>query len=433
MKYLVNRLRAARWRHTLLAALGGLFLMMAAQAQEIDEVVLIVDDLAVTENEYNVLHFIQTQADTFAQVAPELGNDATETIIDDLLLTAHAKRLAPDAVISEAQIDQAIQGLAGRNQLTAEQLLSQLRNQGVDTKIFKSGIGQRLLVQQVIGQRIAGSVNVSPTEIKEYIDNRPELRDQAKKTYRASHLVVSVEEGLSKREVKALANLAEDVRARLQAGEEMGTLVEEYDTVSVSGNNGDLGWKKQEDLPELFVSALDALQVGGVSAVLESSNGFHLLVLTDVKSSSSAPQEYHVRHIAKALPAEADGREQASQLRNVKFQILAGLDFAAIARTQSDDAGSASGGGDLGWIRLEQIDPAFAQAILTLEVGLISDPVRSSYGLHLIQLLQVRNVQGASTLESQVQQRIFSEKLDEQMQDLLNDLKQSALIEVVKS
>lgn len=433
MKFSAIKLLTACWRHTLLVAFSGLLLLTVAHAQEIDEVVLIVDDLAVTEHEYNVLHFIQTQADTFKQVAPELGNDATETIIDDLLLTAHAKRLAPDAVISEGQVDQAIQGLAGRNQITAEQLLSQLRNQGVDTKIFKSSMGQRLLVQRVIGQRIAGSVNVSPTEIKEYIDNRPELRDQAKKTYRASHLVVSVEEGLSKREVKALANLAEDIRARLQAGEEMSALAEEYDSVSTSGNNGDLGWKKQEDLPELFVSALDALQVGGISAVLESSNGFHLLVLTDVKSASSALQEYHVRHIAKALPEGADGREQASQLRNVKFQILAGLDFAAIARAQSDDAGSASGGGDLGWIRLEQIDPAFAQAILTLEVGLISDPIRSSYGLHLIQLLQVRNVQGASTLESQVQQRIFSEKLDEQMQDLLNDLKQSALIEVVKS
>jgi len=433
MKFSAIKLLTARWRQTLLTAFSCLLLLTVAHAQEIDEVVLIVDDLAVTEHEYNVLHFIQTQADTFKQVAPELGNDATETIIDDLLLTAHAKRLAPDAVISEAQVDQAIQGLAGRNQLTAEQLLSQLRNQGVDTKIFKSSMGQRLLVQQVIGQRIAGGVSVSPTEIKEYIDNRPELRDQAKKTYRASHLVVSVEEGLSKREVKALANLAEDIRARLQAGEEMSVLAEEYDSVSTSGNNGDLGWKKQEDLPELFVSALDALQVGGISAVLESSNGFHLLVLTDVKSASSAPQEYHVRHIAKALPEGADGREQASQLRNVKFQILAGLDFAAIARAQSDDAGSASSGGDLGWIRLEQIDPAFAQAVLTLEVGLISDPVRSSYGLHLIQLLQVRNVQGASTLDSQVQQRIFSEKLDEKMQDLLNDLKQSALIEVVKS
>ncbi len=433
MKYLANQLLTARWPHSLLAAFGALFLLMAAHAQEIDEVVLIVDDLAVTEHEYSVLHFIQTQADTFTQVAPELGNDATETIIDDLLLTAHAKRLAPDAVISEAQIDQTIQGLAGRNQVTAEQLLGQLRSQGVDTEIFRSGIGQRLLVQQVIGQRIAGSVNVSPTEVQEYIDNRPELRDQAKKTYRASHLVVSVDEGLSKSEVKALAGLAGDIRVRLQAGEDMGALAEEYDSVSASGNSGDLGWKKQDDLPELFVSTLDALQVGGISAVLESSNGFHLLVLTDVKSASSAPQEYHVRHIAKALPEEADGHELASQLRNVKYQILAGLDFAAIARTQSDDAGSASGGGDLGWIRLEQIDPAFAQAILTLEVGLISDPVRSSYGLHLIQLLQVRNVKGVSTLESQVQQRIFSGKLDEQMQDLLNDLKQSALIEVVKS
>lgn len=427
-----RRFLICRRSSRLLVLLTGLFLFTASPAQQIDEVVLIVDDIAVTAREYSVLHFIQTQADSFKPVMPELGSIATETIVDELLLTGHARRLDPDVKISDAEVNEAIQALASRNQLSGDQLLAQLQSQGIDTQIFKSSLRQRLMVQQVIGQRIARSLNVSPIEVSEYIKNRPELRSQAQKNFRASHIVISIAEGLNKNEVKALRELAENIRARLQGGEKFSAVAAEYEVASASGNKGDLGWKKQEELPELFINALDVLKVGQVSPVLESSNGFHLLALTDVKSASGAPQEYSVRHIAKALPPEADERQLAAQLQNMKLQILAGLDFSAIAKAQSDDTGSAANGGDLGWIQLQQIDPAFAQVIQTLEPGQISDPVRTQFGVHLIQVMQVRAVPGAVTLESQVQQRIFSEKLDERMEDLLNDLKQVSLVEVVR-
>jgi peptidyl-prolyl cis-trans isomerase SurA len=432
MKYIVIRSRTRLWRRAVAVLLGVGILLSTVHAQEIDEVVLIVDDIAVTQHEYDVLHFIQIQAERFEHVVPDLDSVATESIVDDMLLTAHARRIAPDATVSDAQVEQAVESLAGRNQLSADQLRNQLGLQGVDAKIFESSLRQRLLVQQIIGQRMASSVKVSPAEIEEYIENRPELRSQARKTFRASHIVISLEDGLRRGEIKKRARFAEDIRARLLDGETMAALAEEYETVSASGDKGDLGWKTADDLPELFVKALDKLRVGEVSAVLESSNGFHLLALTDMKSAGSAPQEYLIRHIAKGVQAGADGREQAVYLQNLKFQILAGLDFGAVAKAQSDDSGSAPGGGELGWLQLKEIDPDFAGAIQVLEVGEISDPVRSAYGFHLIQLLQKRDVSGSVTLESQVQQRIFAEKLDEKMQDLLNNLKQSSLVEVVE-
>ncbi len=432
MKYITVHSRAPLWRCVATSLLGVGMLLSAVHAQEIDEVVLIVDDIAITQHEFNVLYFIQAQAERFEPVTPDLSSVATESIVDDMLLTAHARRIAPDATVSDAQVEQAVASLAGRNQLSADQLRNQLQIKGVDAKIFESSLRQRLLVQQVIGQRIASSVNVSLTEIEEYIQNRPELRDQARKTFRASHIVISLEDGLSKRKKKKRAKFAEELRARLLAGEAMAALANEYENVSASGDKGDLGWKTADDLPELFVNALDNLRVGDVSEVLESSNGFHLLLLTDMQSASSAPQEYLVRHIAKGVQEGTDGREQAAFLQNLKYQILAGLDFGAVAQAQSDDTGSAPGGGELGWLQLKEIDPNFAGAIQTLEAGEISDPVRSSYGFHLIQLLQMRDVPGSVTLESQVQQRIFAEKLDEKMQDLLNNLKQSSLVEVVE-
>ncbi len=438
MKYLAPRLRNVHYAHTswlmlCMAMLGAWLIMTAAYAQEIDEVVLVVDDAAITRHEYSVLYFIQMQADSFEPVTPVIGSVGTERIVDDMLLAEYARRVSPEAKISDAQVSEAIQSLASRNQLTGDQLMSSLQSQGIDILIFRDSMRQRLLVQTVVGQGIASRVKVSPAEVSEYIESRPELRSIARKTFRASHIVIALEDGLSRSGIKDRSRLAEDIRVRLIAGEEMEVIAEEYEFVSASGDKGDLGWKTEEDLPELFVKALDTLDAGEISAVLESSNGYHLLVLTEVKSASTTPQEYHVRHIAISLPADADVREQAALLQNLKFQILAGLDFAAIARAQSDDAGSAANGGDLGWMQLAEVDPDFASAINALEIGEISDPVRSSYGLHIIQLLQKRSISGSATLESQVEQRIFTEKLDEKMQDLLNDLRQTALIEVVNS
>lgn len=120
-------------------------------------------------------------------------------------------------------------------------------------------------------------------------------------------------------------------------------------------------------------------------------------------------------------------------LNNLRLQILAGVDFSVVAAKESQDTGSASVGGELGWVQLKQIDPLFAEAMISLKLGQISKPVRTSFGLHLIQVLQEREPAGASSLESQVQQQIFSQRIDEAMEDLLNDLKQVAVVEVVDS
>jgi peptidyl-prolyl cis-trans isomerase SurA len=176
---------------------------------------------------------------------------------------------------------------------------------------------------------------------------------------------------------------------------------------------------------------LDKLQAGEISPVLESGNGFHLLALTEVETSSGVPKEYKTRHILKALAPNANADNTLKEIQNLKSQILAGIDFAKIAQTESQDPGTAPDGGSLGWIKAEQIDPLFAQAMIGLEIGEISDPVRTKFGLHIIEVLEIRNLVGAPTLESRVRQRIFAEKVDEKMQDLLNDIKQIALIEVV--
>jgi len=405
--------------------------LIPVRAQTIDEVVLVVDDLAITAREYAVLRIIQNPDFNYELVRPDLNDPVTESIVNDLLLTAHAQRLAPDAKVSDAQVDSAIAVLAKRNQSTVDQLLATLEAQGVDMQIFRSSLRQRLLVQDVLGQRIARSINVTDAEISDFINNRPELRAQAQKSFHAYHLVVPIDDGLSRSQIKALRTIAQSAREKLIAGASFAEVAAEFPEVEASGDGGDLGWKKQDELPELFVSNLSGLEKGQISGLIESSNGFHVLALADVRSASQSGREFHVRHILKLLNEGQDEATVRVQLNNLRLQILAGVDFAAVATKESQDPGSVANGGDLGWVKLNQIDPEFAQVMQSLKLGQISKPVRTKFGLHLIQVLQERDT-GGGGLEAQVQQQIFAQRLDEAMEDLLNDLKQVAVVEVVQ-
>ncbi len=413
--------------------LSLLLMQVPAHAQTIDEVVLVVDDLAITAREYAVLRVIQNPELSYSLALPKLDDPVTDAIVNDLLLAAHAKRLAPDAAVTDAAVDEAIATLAKRNRTTVPQLLAQLEGQGVDMQIFRASLRQRLLVQDVLGQRIARSVDVTDTEVQDYINNRPELRAQAQKSFHAYHLVLPIEDGLSKSQVKKLKQIAESVRARLLEGEKFATIAEEFPQVEVSGDGGDLGWKKQDELPELFVTALDKMEPGEISPLIESSNGFHVLALADVRSAAGDAKEYRVRHILKLLPAGEDDTALRANLNNLRLQILAGVDFGIVAAKESQDAGSAKSGGDLGWVQLSQLDPDFREGLQSLQLGQISAPVRTQFGLHLIQILQERKLAGEATLDAKVRQQIFAQRLDEAMEDLLNDLKQIAVIEVVSN
>ena len=425
---------ANKWQGSMVAGIVlALSCFTPTYAQTIDEVVLVVDDLAITAREFAVLRVIQNPDLPYALTIPDLNDATTNSIVNDILLSVHAKRLAPDAAISEADVASAFAGLANRNRLTADQLLAQLEAQGVDMQIFNASMQQRLLVQNVLGQRIARSINVTDTEVEDFINNRPELRAQSQKQFHAFHLVVAVEDGLSKSKIKKLKAVAEEAQARLVAGESFTSVAQDISEIQLSGDGGDLGWKKQDELPELFVSVLDEMKEGQISAPIESSNGFHILALSEVKSAAKDSREYRVRHILKILSPGADEATMRANLNNMRLQILAGVDFSVVAAKESQDSSSAEAGGELGWVQLKQIDPQFAEAIISLKLGEISKPVRSSFGLHLIQVLQERKPAGASSLESQVQQQIFAQRLDEAMEDLLNDLKQVAVVEVVAS
>lgn len=402
-----------------------------AIGQSLDEIVLIVENTAVTGREFSVLRALQEPNQRYKSVLPVLGEETTDAIIDELILASHAKRVAKNFKVPDKQLKAAINALALQNKISAEQLLQRLKSQGVDIAIFEDSMRKRLLIQLILGRGLSQDIKVTAAQIQEFIDSRPELRRLTQKNYHVSHLMIPLASDISGQKMDSIRETAQQIQNELSSGVSFGQIIENNSIVQSSSPDGDLGWKKPDELPALFVQTLKNLQKGQVSDVLETDNGLHILALTEIQSASGDDKEYRVSHILKAVPAVADSDAIRKEMFNLQQQILVGINFKALAEQESQDTGSASKGGDLGWISLSQVDKTFALALKNLKPGEISEPVQTKFGWHLIRLQQVRKQTKASTLHKNIEQQILSTKVNERMADLLNDLKQVALVEVV--
>ncbi len=411
----------------------------AVSAQAIDAVVLIVNEQAITASEFNTLRRIQNLSSGSQDQSPDLNDATTQSIINDALLVSHIKQVAPTRQVSEAQINQAIQSLAEQNQLSQEAFVSNLVREGIDQDIFRESVENRILIQSVISQPMASRIKVSEAEVREFIASHPKLQASAKgeDEYELYHLVVTLPEGASNEQRIEAGRFAEEVRQRIASGEfTFARAIAASQAIRSNTADGYLSWKKTSELPALFVEALVKLEAGELSPVLDSPNGLHLVRLAAKRSVSGEQAanvtEYQVRHILKRLDSEAPADAAIKVLNDIREQLMAGADFADVAKAQSDDRGSAEQGGALGWVTPEALVPAFANAMTQLPVGIISGPVRSRFGLHLIEVLSTRDkAVSASPLEQQARQQIFSEKLDEELQYFVNELKSVAVIEVL--
>ncbi len=411
---------------------GGL-----AQAQSIDEVVLIINDRAVTAKEFQSLAAIhQLNKPGFKpgqRYQPQLDAEPTDTIIHDLLLSARARSLS-GVEIASGEAELAFERLAGQNKLTKTQFASQLSAAGIDAEVFRQNLKTRLAVEQFITQRIAPRVTVTPGEVETFVDNNPALKAQINTDYALEHVLVSAPNTASDSDRKRLRALADSVHSDLANGTSIATLLAKHPELKVGAENGDLGWKAESELPDLFVSVIKGLSRGQLADVVEGPNGYHLIRLKDKRGGGvTGVEEYQVRHILKRVQKGQDDAAVKQQIMQLVDKLVAGVSFESLAEAESDDPGSGTKGGALGWIKASDVVSEFSAAMTALPLNQVSGPVRSQFGYHLIEVLGQRVAkQAGSPAEQQARQALFSQKLNEQIEDLVNDLRQMAYIEIVE-
>jgi peptidyl-prolyl cis-trans isomerase SurA len=358
-------------------------------------------------------------------------------VLERLILVKAQLQLARDSGIrvDDMQLDKAIERIAESNHMTVGEFRRTLERDGVDFDKFRREVRDQIILTRLRQREVDDKIQVSDSEIDLYLEQQKENAAGAKEEYNVAHILIRLPDQASPEQIAAAQARAEKARAEALAGGDFPKLAATYSDGPDALQGGALGWRSADRLPELFADALKTMKPGDVSAVLRSPAGFHLLKLLGTREAGGADgppvEQTHVRHIlikTNEAVSEDDARRRLEDLR--ERIVHGGASFAEMARLYSQD-GSAAHGGDLGWVYPGDTVPDFERAMDALKPGEISEPVKSPFGWHLIQVLERRTAgMSADRRRMMARQALRERKSDEAYQEWLRQLRDQTYVEL---
>lgn len=442
---IVNKVRLATLAATVAAAIFLPAAPAAAQAlkgqagQTVDSVAAIVNNDVITVRELDErAGLIERRLQQ--QHAPVPPQDQLRTqVLNQMVLERIQLEKAKDdgIVIDDATVQKTLQRLAATNNMTLDTYRSRIEAEGVPWSVFTRDARNELMLSKLREKEVDSKVSVSDAEVANYIASQRGPGARAQQDLRIEHILVKVPAGAPQVDVDAAQKKAEAILQQAKGGAKFESLAKENSQAADAKNGGDLGFNSPGNLPAPFVTAASQLRPGEVNpTVIRTDDGFEVMRLVDRRSgvggsAADAPKlvQTHVRHI---LLRVGDGQPESAarqKLLEIRRQIDAGGDFAKFASTYSQD-GSASQGGDLGWISPGETVPEFERAMNNLKDGEISEPVRTEYGYHLIQVVGRREAQGSVQQQMDLaRQAIGQRKAEQAYSDWLRQLRDSAYVQ----
>ena len=400
-------------------------------AVTLDRIVAIINDDVITEAQLNArLPLVKRQlAEQRVRVPPDAV--LRKGVLDRMVLERLQLQLAAQAgleVRAEA-VERELQRLAAQNRLSPEQLMAEFEKEGLSVREVREQVRSQLLIQRLLEREIGDRVTVSDTEVQNFLAR---AQGKTEVEYRLAHIVLAVPETATPAAIDAVKKRAETLHAALLGGADFEETAAAHSQDDKALEGGNLGWKKAGQLPSLFADAAADMAIGGISPVLRSANGFHILKLNDKRGSDEAlpVQQMHVRHILVRPTELLSAAEARNKLEKLRRRIENGDDFAALARAHSDDTASSRDGGDLGWLNPGQTVREFESAAQSLALNVVSEPVRTPYGWHLIEVLDrrqqdLRDERNVAAARAQIHAR----KADERYEQWLRQLRDEAYVE----
>ena len=359
----------------------------------------------------------------------ELRQQVLDAMIDERVQITHARE---NGKVDENELDRAVANVAVQNQITLTQLRQRLAQDGMDYGRFRSNVRDQMMVERVREREVQQLIRITDAEVDALLDKQRAQAGSAVE-YNIAQILVTVPEGASDAVVAERRARVDAALARIKAGQAFEAVAREMSEDGNRAQGGVIGLRPADRLPDQFVAPVRNLKPGEVApAVLRSGAGFHLLKLVERRDGGafSAPQT-HARHILLRTSAQLSQEAAIRRLIEFKRELAAGTKtFEQLARENSED-GSAAQGGDLGWAFPGQFVPEFEETMNSLPIGGVSDPVVSRFGVHLIQVVERRQV----TLDPKQQREqarnvLREQKLEQAYGEWLRDLRARAYIEL---
>jgi peptidyl-prolyl cis-trans isomerase SurA len=326
----------------------------------------------------------------------------------------------------------ALDDVARRNNIGFADLPQALSQQGIDYRNFRDEIRRQMTLQLLRQRDVIGRINVSPRELEQFMARQQNLPDRNAE-YNVSHILISVPVSASPEQIEAREARAKEVFSKAQGGEDFAQLAVTYSDSSTNIEGGSLGWRRGSQLPSILADNIPKMKPGQTSEPIRTPSGFHLFRLNEVRGGvqQSVVAQVHARHILLRTNELEDDQTLQQKLANIRTRVVEGKeDFAAIAAVTSQDPGSAADGGDLGWAGPGTFVGEFEKQIAGLSDNEISQPFKTQYGWHIVQLLGRRQHDATDDMR---RQRAFAElreaKAEEETELWLRRLRDEAFVE----
>ncbi len=407
-------------------------------AQVADSVVAVVNSDVITQRELEDRTGLITrrlqQQNAPLPPPPQLQRQVLDQMVLERVQLQKAKE--DGIAIDDAAVNRTLERLAQQNQMTLDVYRARIEAQGVPWSTFTRDARTELTLSKLREKEVDSKITVSDAEVANYIASQRGPNAKQSNDLHLQHIMFKVPANASPADIAAIQAKAEAVLKQAQGSEDFSKLAKQYSEDTDAAKGGDLGFRTQGSLPAGIVTSVATLRPGQVvPQLIRTDGGFEIIKLVERRTgqgtAADAPKlvQTHVRHI---LLRVSDGMSESAarqKLLDIKRDVLGGGDFANFARTYSQD-GSASQGGDLGWISPGETVPEFERAMNNLKDGQVSDPVRSEYGYHLIQVLGRREAEGSGTQQLDIaRQAIGQRKAEQAYSDWLRELRDTAYVQ----
>jgi len=425
-----------------LCAIGLLSAAQQANAEELSQTGEFLDGVAAVVNEGVVLKSQLTAQvaliiERAAQSDPPMQLPPPDVIRDQMLerlILQEVQKQRAEMIglqISDQMLNQAISNLAEQQGASFEDMPAILAQQGISYSTFRREFRDELMLDQLRQIDVGRRIQVSPREIEQCIADL-EGNVAVNSDYDLAHILVSLPEAASADQIADAESKAADIFQQLQDGADFAELAIRYSDAQTALEGGALGWLKGSQLPTLYADKVVSMQGGDFSAPFRASSSIHIVKVNEMRSAieRSEIDQVNVRHIL-VTPNEIIDDETAKQrLDDAIEKINAGEDFGEVAKLLSDDPGSANAGGDMGWTGPGTFVPEFDEVVKESEIGAISEPFRSRFGWHIVEVLDRRVYDNTEDLkESNCVARIQNSKMEEETELWMRRLRDEAFVE----
>jgi peptidyl-prolyl cis-trans isomerase SurA len=419
----------------LVLAAGTAAAQPTQRTQLIDRIVAVVNTEVITQRDLT---------DRLKLVAAELQRQRVPAPPQDVLERQVLERMISDRVqtqfardsgvrVDDLQLDRTVSMIAEQNKLSLAEFRRALEAQGIPFDRFRDDIRSEIVISRLREREVDSKIQIGESEIDTFLQEM-QSGPAGNVEFNLSHILVRVPENAPPEQVSARLARAQEAADRARAGGDFGQLAVAYSDAPDALQGGAMGWRDQERLPELIVAALVKLKPGEVSEVVRSPAGFHVLKMNDRRGGTGAAlavEQTRMRHVlarVNELVGENEARRKISVLRQ---RLIDGASFAEIARLNSDDANSASRGGELPWMAPGDLVPEFERAVANLKVGEISEPIRTPFGYHIVEVLERRTADlSADRKRLEARKVLRDRKSDEAYQEWLRQLRDRAYVEL---